>query len=72
MSVGPKAQIYTHTKCFFSLPYQVLADLALCLDAFLPCLPTPSLGKTAGRRRRGRQRMRWLDGISDATDVSFQ
>ena len=26
------------------------------------------LGKTAGRRRRGRQRMRWLDGITDSMD----
>ena len=29
------------------------------------------LGKTEGRKRRGRQRMRWLDGISDSMDVSF-
>ena len=27
-----------------------------------------TLGKTEGRRRRGRQRMRWLDGITDAMD----
>ena len=32
---------------------------------------TPMLGKTEGRRRRGRQRMRWLDGITDAMDVSL-
>ena len=29
------------------------------------------LGKTEGRRRRGRQRMRWLDGITDVMDVSL-
>ena len=29
------------------------------------------LGKIEGRRRRGRQRMRWLDGISDSMDMSF-
>ena len=29
------------------------------------------LGKTEGRRRRGRQRMRWLDGIIDSLDVSL-
>ena len=31
---------------------------------------TLMLGKTEGRRRRGRQRMRWLDGITDSLDMS--
>ena len=30
---------------------------------------TPMLGKTEGRRRRGQQRMRWLDGIIDSMDM---
>ena len=29
------------------------------------------LGKIEGRRRRGQQRMRWLDGITDSTDLSL-
>ena len=31
---------------------------------------TLMLGKTEGRRRRGRQRMRWLDGVIDSMDMS--
>ena len=32
---------------------------------------TPMLGKIEGRKRRGQQRMRWLDGIIDSTDMSL-
>ena len=32
---------------------------------------TVMLGKIEGRRRRGKQRMRWLDGITDAMDMSL-
>ena len=32
---------------------------------------TPMLGRIAGTRRRGRQRMRWLDGITDLMDMSL-
>ena len=32
---------------------------------------TLMLGKIEGRRRRGRQRMRWLDGIADLMDMSL-
>ena len=33
---------------------------------------TMMVGKTEGRRRRGRQRMRWLDGITDSVDMSLR
>ena len=32
---------------------------------------TLMLGKIEGRRRRGHQKMRWLDGITDSMDMSF-
>ena len=32
---------------------------------------TLMLGKMEGKRRRGRQRMRWLDGITDSTEMSL-
>ena len=32
---------------------------------------TPILGKTEGRRRRGQQRMRWLDGIIDSMEMGL-
>ena len=35
------------------------------------CEKTLMLGKIEGRRRRGRQRMRWLDGITDSIDMTL-
>ena len=36
-----------------------------------PLEKTLMLGKIEGRKRRGRQRMRWLDGITDSVDMSL-
>ena len=45
------------------------SDLAAAAVPFI--CPHLMLGGIGGRRRRGRQRMRWLDGITDSTDVSL-
>ena len=50
------------------LKLQYLGHLIRRTDSFEKTL---MLGKIEGRSRRGRQRMRWLDGITDALDVSL-
>ena len=48
------------------LKLQYFGHLMQRADSFEKTL---MLGKTEGRRRRGRQRMRWLDGITDTMDM---
>ena len=50
------------------LKLQYLGHLMQRADSFEKTL---MLGKIEGRRRRGQQRMRWLDGITDSIDVSL-
>ena len=50
------------------LKHQYFGHLMQRTDSFEK---TVMLGKIEGRRRRGQQRMRWLDGITDSMDMSF-
>ena len=52
----------------FKLKLQYFGHLIQRTDSFEKTL---MLGKTEGRRRRGRQRMRWLDGITDLMDMGL-
>ena len=50
------------------LKLQYFGHLMRRTDSFEKTL---MLGKTEGRRRRGRQRMRWLDGITESMDMGL-
>ena len=50
------------------LKFQYSAHLMRKVDSFEKTL---MLGKTEGRRRRGQQRMRWLDGITNTIDMGL-
>ena len=59
---------YSLEGLMLKLKLQYFGHLMQRTDSFEKTL---MLGKIEGRRRRGRQRMRWLDGITDLMDVSL-
>ena len=63
--IGPGCSL---VGLMLKLKLQYFGHLMQRADSFEKTL---TLGKIEGRRRRGRQRLRWLDGITDSVDVSL-
>ena len=59
---------YSLKGLMLKLKLQYFGHLMRRADSFEK---TPMLGKIEGRRRRGQQRMRWLDGITDSMDMGL-
>ena len=64
---GDQSWVFIGRKLMLKLKLQYFGHLMRRVDSFEK---TVMLGKIEGRRRSGRQRMRWLDGITDSMDMS--
>ena len=65
LEISPKCSL---EGLMLKLKFQYFGHLMQRADSFEKTL---MLGKIEGRRRRGQQRMRWLDGITDSMDMSL-
>ena len=66
--VNPKGNHPELERLMLKLKLQYFGHLMRRTDSLEKTL---MLGKTEGRRRRGQQRMKWLDGITDSMDMSL-
>ena len=66
--IQPVSPEYSLEGLMLKMKFQCFGHLMRRTDSFEKTL---MLGKIEGRRRRGGQRMRWLDGITDSTDMSL-
>ena len=71
----PNQSILKEINCEYSLEGLMLKLKLQCFGHLMrrtdSCEKTLMLGKTEGGRRRGQERMRWLDGITDSVDMSL-
>ena len=66
--ISPERSMCERSGLMLKLKLQYFGHLMQRADSFEKTL---MLGRTEGRRRRGQQRMRWLDGITDSIDMSL-
>ena len=66
--ISPGCSLEEHLGVQLKLKLQYFGHLMQRVDSLGKTL---MLGETGDRRRRGQQRMRWLDGITDSTDMSL-
>ena len=72
LGVGYITCLFAKRVCFAIVPTKKnMIWVLFVFSLFYPEVKDPELGKVEGRRRRERQRMRWLDGIIDSMDMNL-